>query len=249
MAICVATCGDHLRLIKSCVESIHRFCPRDQYRLFVGANAVSTPVRHYLLRGLDQGRIDQVHWSPVNLNKDPMMRRLFAAAAPTAPFLWWFDDDSRVTGPTALPFRLETARTAPARTVVWGHIHYASHEDEFNCGLDVQRFIRSASWYRGRPLPGWGREGLRTGDGRWFFPTGGNWFARSSAIQALDWPDPRLLMQAEDILFGEAIRQQGWDMGDIGSQEVVIAPEPSRCSTKRDTMFQQMNQPGKLPPG
>jgi hypothetical protein len=81
------------------------------------------------------------------------------------------------------------------------------------------------------PPPSWepgGRgvtefEGRRSGDGRWFFVTGGCWFIRTGAVRAMDWPDPRLVKAADDVLMGEAIRQQGWAMDDIGALGVAIS--------------------------
>jgi len=56
------------------------------------------------------------------------------------------------------------------------------------------------------------------GDGRWRFVSGGCFLIRTAAVQAMDWPDRRLFVVAEDIFLGEAVRQQSWDFCDVGNQ-------------------------------
>lgn len=249
VTICALTYGDNPRLIRRCLESIRQFCQRSAFRLVVGANAPSPRSLRYLLNLRREGFIDRLHLSPVNLNKCPMMRRMFQGGIETE-FVWWFDDDSHVLRRTALPRRLTLARQSPPEIVAWGHRYFMSHEDQFDCGCDLRTWIRAASWYRSRPLPSWDMEPTDAAagnpppapDGRWFFLTGGNWFARTEALQAMDWPDRRLILQAEDILLGEAIRQQGWGFMDIGSLGVAIEAVRSRCGDKAETMRRQMEQ-------
>lgn len=251
VAICVLTCGDYLRLIRRCLESIRRHCRRAAFRLVVGANEPSPRTLRYLLKLRREGFIDRLHISPVNLNKNPMMRRMFQGGIETE-FVWWFDDDGYLQRRTALPRRLAIARQSPPQIVAWGHRYFMSHQDQFDCGCDLRSWIRAASWYRGRPLPSWDMEPADAAtshdpavspDGRWFFLTGGNWFARTEALRAMDWPDPRLILQAEDIIMGEAMRQQGWDFMDIGSLGVAIEAVHSRCVDKAETMRRQTEQP------
>jgi hypothetical protein len=88
---------------------------------------------------------------------------------------------------------------------------------------DMYAFIRAATWYRGRPLPG--EPG---GPAVWEFITGGCWLARMSALRAIDWPDPRIvqLHTGDDVLMGTAILQQGWQQVDIGALGVSPGHEP-----------------------
>jgi GT2 family glycosyltransferase len=176
-----------------------------------------------------------------------MMRKMFDGI--DSEFVWWFDDDSRITAPEALPDRLRLARQSPERQVMWGHVFYFGDESDFSYGTDVTGFVRRAPWYRGLEPPSWVRggkgevdfEGRGTGDGRWFFVTGGCWFMRTQAIRALDWPDVSLVKRNDDVFLGEAIRQQGWEIRDIGSLGVDINTEPRRGEGEdRGTMERQM---------
>jgi hypothetical protein len=117
---CILTYGDHLRLAQRTLESIRGYCPRSEYRLVVGANAVSVDTEAYLRSLQAKGEIDQLIVSPVNLNKCPMMRRMFDRVE--TEFIWWFDDDSYILEPGAFARWLEAAQAALESTVIWGQM-------------------------------------------------------------------------------------------------------------------------------
>ena len=147
----VLTHGDHLPLIQRCLDSIQRCCPRDQYRLLVGANEVTDEVRELLHRKRHDGLIDRLHESPINITKNPMMRRLFSDVR--TELVWWLDDDTHFIDPDAFGQALRSVRDSSASTVMWGFVHfYWGHE--WGEGLDPIAFTRTAIWYRGLPLPG-----------------------------------------------------------------------------------------------
>lgn len=253
VTIGVLTYGDFPDLARRTVDSIRAHCPRSDYRLVVGGNAVGRKTRSYL-RKLEAGRaIDRLILSPSNLNKCPMMRKMFRDLE--TEFVWWFDDDSVVTSPDALPERLRLAREAPERQVLWGRVFYFGDESEFSGGTDVRGFVRRSPWFRGleppsRPpggpgVPGAGQGG--TGLGRWVFVTGGCWFMRTRALRILDWPDPCLVKRNDDVFLGEAVRQQGWELRDIGPCGVEINTEPRRGTGEdQATMERQMAGAGRV---
>jgi hypothetical protein len=235
VSICVLTYGDYPELACRSIESIRRHCPRPRYQLVVGGNAIGERTRAHLETIHMGGGIDELILSPVNLNQCPMMRRMFQKVE--SEFIWWFDDDSYITEPGALNHWLTAARGAPEHTVMWGPAAMCDHPLGFAPELDdVVGFVRRAAWYRGLPPPTWklgGKgefnfEGRGTGDGRWFFIVGGCWLMRAVAIRALDWPDRRLIKMGNDVFLGEAIRQHGWEIENIGSPGVAVNTEPRR---------------------
>lgn len=235
ITIGVLTYGDFPHLARRAIESIRTHCERSTYRLVVGANAVSQETRTYLESLHQQGAIDSLIISEDNINKCPMMRRMLEQV--TTEFFWWFDDDSYVTSTDALAERLAIARSAPAHHVMWGHKFFFSHEHDFSYGTDVTGYVRRAPWYRGIEPPSWDSGG----DGRWFFITGGSWFIRTRALRELGWPDAGLIKRNDDVLLGEAIRQQGWESVDIGPRGTEINKEPRRGGGEDPaTMEQQM---------
>jgi GT2 family glycosyltransferase len=181
-----------------------------------------------------KGEIDQLIVSTVNLNKCPMMRRMFERIE--TEFIWWFDDDSYIVEPGAWEGWMKPALTAAQSTVAWGDLAFCGHKSGFTDLEDPIGFVRSATWYRGLPPPSWypgGKgefnfENKGTGDGRWIFVVGGCWLIRTAAIRALDWPDKRLIKLGDDVFLGEALRQNGLRMANIGTPGVATNTEPRR---------------------
>ena len=234
VTICLLTYGDFPRLARQAIGSIQRYCPRAEYQLVVGANAVGEETSAYLEAQSNAGNVDRLILSPVNLNKCPMMRRMFEHV--TTEFIWWFDDDSYVVAPDALAQWQRAAQSASETTAVWGEMYRCKTTADFTDLDDAVGFVRRAPWYRGLPPPAWragGKgefnfENRNCGDGRWEFIVGGCWLIRTSAVRALDWPDPRLIKLGDDVFLGEAIRQQGWSLGNIGRPGVAINTESRR---------------------
>jgi hypothetical protein len=234
VTICVLLYGDFANLAERVLSSVRRNCPRSAYRLVVGANVPGARTLTYVRRLKRDGDIDRLFVSATNLNKCPMMRRMFAGVK--TEFIWWFDDDSYIRAPTALSRWVSRARRAKPSVAMWGRMAACAHPWDSTDPRDASVFVRSAAWYRGLPPPSWrpgGKgefnfKGCGTGDGRWVFLTGGCWMIRTRAVRALDWPDRRLIIQGEDVILGEAIRQQGWQVADICPTDVAISSASSR---------------------
>lgn len=236
VTICVLTFGDHPELAHRALASIRSYCPRSEYRLIVGANAVGDKTLKLLAARRETGEIDDVIVSPSNLGKSAMMQKMFAAVE--TEFIWWFDDDSYIIERTTFSRWLQAGQSSPASMVLWGALHSCEHPFFFTdgAGADAVEFVRKAAWYRGLPPPSWrpgGKGefnlwGRGLGDGRWLFVSGGCFMIRTSAVRAMPWPDPRLFVVAEDIFLGEAVRQQGWSFGNIDPLGVAINTRPSR---------------------
>src|SRR5262245_23798162 len=115
VTVCVLTYGDFPHLIQRTLSSIQGQFPQRCYRLVVGANAVGQKTGGYLQRLHEAGAIDELISHPANLNKCPMMRRMFERV--NTEYIWWFDDDSYVTSARAFLDWLGPAQAAPASTV------------------------------------------------------------------------------------------------------------------------------------
>ena len=107
ITICALTFGDYTATIYRCLESIRENCDRRKYRLFVGCNAGSPSTVEYLEHLYTEGHVDRLFLSNTNLNKCPIMRRMFAEVK--TDFIWWLDDDSHLLSPDALLELLEIA--------------------------------------------------------------------------------------------------------------------------------------------
>jgi GT2 family glycosyltransferase len=235
VTICGLLYGDHPELARQCLESIRTHCLRSEYRLTVGANAVGPETRAYLQALRSDGVIDRWIDSPVNLNKCPMMRRMFETVE--TEFIWWFDDDSFITEPDTFTRWLAAAEAAPDDAAMWGQLAVCDSPTAFAPDQDdVLAFVRTSPWYRGLPPPSWrpgGKgefnfNGCGTGDGEWLFAVGGCWLIRTAAIRTLDWPDRRIIKMGDDVFLGEALRQHGWSVMNLGSRGVSINSRPRR---------------------
>lgn len=234
VTICVLTYGDNAHLAGRAIDSIRNHCPRSEYELVVGANAVSDAARAGLEGLKASGVVDHLLDSPVNLSKCPMMRRMFGKV--NSKFIWWFDDDSFITSPDAWSRWLRPARAAADSTVMWGQVYRCNSPADFTDLENAIPFVRAASWYQGLPPPSWHPGGKgefnfdnrNCGDGRWDFVVGGCWLIRASTVRALDWPDPRLGRLGDDVFLGEAIRQHGWNMANLADPGVAINTAPRR---------------------
>jgi hypothetical protein len=220
VTICVLTYGDFPDLARRCIDSILRHCERSSYRLIVGANSVCSETKLYLDHLRSISAIDELVVSETNLCKYPIMRLMFERV--DTEFIWWFDDDSYVTSSSALPNRIALAKKSIPEIVMWGQILYCNHSCAFHEG-DAVTWVRQAAWYNGLTPPSWapgGRgeldfEGEGTGNGRWFFIAGGEWFVCTAPLKRLDWPDPRLKNRGGDAFLGEALRQHGWRIASL----------------------------------
>ena len=107
VTICVLTYGTYYRLARRILQSILQLCRREDYELVVGANAVCKSTLHYLNDLKAAGYIDRIDFSPRNLNKCPMMRRMFhgiqnSVYDPTSPP--WNSLDPRLGCDVAAPW-------------------------------------------------------------------------------------------------------------------------------------------------
>ena len=228
LTICVLLYGDYHLLAKRCIDSVVNLCQRGDYQLSVGCNTVGSATQRYVQKLFDDGIIHHLYASPTNLNKCPMMRRMFQDVR--TQFIWWLDDDSYLVAPDALSKRIELVSSAPPTSALWGHQFFASHENDFNRGEDMVEFVKKSSWYAGKEPPSWNPggkgvnnfQGKSSGDGRWFFITGGSWVVRTTAIRQLDWPPPEMIKCADDVFLSEAMRQHGFQCHDTGPMGVLI---------------------------
>ncbi len=203
VSVCVVTYGDYLELLERCLGSIIQFFPREQYRLLVGTNAVSPRVAQYLDDLKKSGAIDTLILSEVNINKCPMMRRLFEQIE--TEFIWWFDDDSWVNGPDTFAHWLKAAQTAPPSTAMWGHVFYYSNVTNFSRD-DMVQWVRDAPLVYGNGaalvegrrqrrdgIPGDARAAMAAGT---FPPAYSGWRARAPWIVSIgriaDWSKRRM---------------------------------------------------------
>ena len=152
------------------------------------------------------------------------MRCLFHEPPITTEWTAWFDDDSYVLRGDWLQ-RLVIKTQAHPEMDAWG-VRYLLFPDR-----DALEFAKTASWYR--HLPWVIRRNEQDIPSPCFeFPTGGFWVVRTRIVKALEWPDRRLRQAGDDFFFGEALRQNGYQVGSFGRCIAVSAAERRNASAK-----------------
>lgn len=198
VTICALFFGDHAGLCRRLLESIQANTDPTTYELRCGLNAVSDETRRLVHATKRRFGMVRVSESRRNIRKCPMMRRLFHRRRITTEWTLWFDDDSYVSRPDWL-LSLALSIEANPQADVHGSIRYVTPSDR------IQRFIKSATWFRGKPFA----TNPKSGEPRLEFVVGGFWAVRTRLLYSIDWPDPRLIHFEDDYIFGEALRQQG----------------------------------------
>ncbi len=204
--ICVACYGPHTDLAERFLSNLYCHTNPALFTLRAGLNEVA-PSTLALFRehAARYGNID-LFIEPKNVFKSPLMRRMFYEKPILTPWVLWFDDDSHPTRPDWLQ-RLALRTEAAPGVIQWGQTHALWRTDEA-----IHDFISSASWFRGLPLRrGVNLDGVDAFEFR--FATGGFWAIRTEVIHQLNWPDPRLVQANDDFLLGEALRQNGHEIG------------------------------------
>ena len=206
VTICVICFGQHPALAQRFITNLYRYTRPDCFSLRIGLNAVceeTTELAHAAAR--EHGNI-WIHSEPRNIFKSPLMARLFSLKPIETDWVIWFDDDSfpyRQDWLQGLCLRIEMQPDVD----IWGNTFFTY------AGEEVVQFIRTASWFRGKPFNHVEPSGEWSERPLLSFVEGGFWAGRAEVLKALEWPDPRLLLNGEDYIFGEALRQNGYTIG------------------------------------
>lgn len=195
ISLVVLCFGEHPALARRCLESLRVCEERDWSHVAdvrVGLNAVGPATLQVVKQLLPQFPVSRryLYHAAENAGKYPLMRYMFRdTQRPLSPVVMWFDDDAFVHRPAAFFAtclqELQDADMLGLRMVMG-----------FNDNL--WEYVRSRSWYRGKPRPA---------DSRFTFIQGSWWCLRRQLIEELDWPWPELHHVGGDTLLGEQLRQ------------------------------------------
>jgi len=228
ITICVLAYGQNASLARRFLASLYEHTDPALFHLRAGLNEAE-PMTHALFRDC-QDRFGNVQLFVETRNrfKSPLMRRMFYEPPLATEWMIWCDDDTHFLKPDWLQ-RLALRIESSPQVTMWGMQHALWQDDP-----EVLRWIQTAAWYRGIPfLHGLDLKRERSVEFR--FATGAFWAARTSALQALDWPDPRLVQANEDFLLGEALRQNGMSLAEF-HYGLSINDAPRRNNSAREVL-------------
>jgi GT2 family glycosyltransferase len=208
ITIGVVCYGNHVELARRFVTSLYRNTDAKLFSLRVGLNAVE-PATEHLFREFSEnyGNVE-IFVEKENIYKNPMMGRMIRERPLETTWTIWCDDDTYFTEPDWLQ-RLGTRIASEPGIAQWGHRFLMWRHDQ-----QILDWIQKATWYRAVPFKRT-EDARAKGDVEFIFATGGYWAARTDALKFLDWPDRRLIQAGEDFILGEALRQNGYKIGDF----------------------------------
>lgn len=125
-------------------------------------------------------------------------------------WLVWLDDDAYIQDPNWI---YEIDDIVGSCTDDVGCIGYLY---KWPTDLDQYAWITTRKWWKNVPLE---EEGPKF---RMTFCTGAFWIARVAALKVVDWPDANLWQQNDDVLLGEALRQNGYTLKALAGEPAVI---------------------------
>lgn len=206
VTICVIFFGQYPTLAKRFISNLYQHTRADYFSLRIGLNAAcseTVEIAHTAAR--DYGNI-WIHSEPSNIFKSPLMAKLLSSKPIETDWVIWFDDDSFPYRHDWLPGLNLKIETQP-NVDVWGNTFFTDASEE------AVQFIRTAPWFQGKPFNHLRPSGEYSERPLLTFVEGGFWVARTKVLNALHWPDPRLVQNGEDYFFGEALRQNGYRLG------------------------------------
>lgn len=162
----------------------------------IGLNSVGAATRDIVSGVVDKIPDTVVIDCPENINKHPMMRRLFNYRPISAPLTMWFDDDSCIVPGTPVREWLNRIQKQLGTYAIIGSVYLQGY-------VGGQRdWIKSQPWYKGL-------EPARCLQ----YVAGGWWTAQTNTLRELDWPPAGLKNRGGDVMLGEAMRQRNLLVG------------------------------------
>lgn len=203
---------------RTCLESILDTVPKERRELRVGSNMLCQQSLEMIEQYQRSGDITAHYRHETNDFKYPVMREMFHDPERPITTKWclWFDDDSFCNvNREWLTLLAGVMAASPPNVGMVGTPQYSSLNG------DQQRWVKDASWYRGKPFRS--ARGISDPSGnKTFFCTGSFWAIKTEVIQAADVPDCRILHNGGDVMIGEQVWQAGYSLQSWNSRKQYV---------------------------
>jgi len=214
--------GDHVELVKRCIDSILETVPINRIDLRVGGNELGPATIQYL----QTVPATKLYLHTENSKKYPLMREMFSD--PNHPvstsYLLWFDDDAYVVDPRWLSLLTSM--------IVGGHnkdyrLYGNKMFHDINAynieGHNPLRWFRNADWFTGLPLRTRGSERLAPNGSVIDFAVGWFWALDAVLMKTANIPDKRLNHNGGDITIGAQVHQAGYKIQQFNKGKSLIS--------------------------
>lgn len=191
--VLVCCYGDYYSIAKRCLDSVIDLSSQN-LNIHVGLNECGKNTKNYCRNLLDNNKITTLIDSRINLNKDPMMRKLIDCV--DSEYFLWLDDDSYIA---EINWDLKVTNYIKNHTFDISGFPHISNRYAYG---PYQKFLESKKWYKGIfPHP--------NDKARCDFPVGGLWIAKTSYIIKHNYPDRTMIKKCDDMLLGDMLHQTG----------------------------------------
>lgn len=198
--ILVLCYGDYPHLAKRCLGSIidNGDIIGHNIKIHVGMNKCGKNTKLFLQDLLNQKYITTIINSDININKDPMMRKLIGCV--NSDYFIWFDDDSYI-GSKDWDKELINQISCNPGVDIFGFAYYWKRDDEY------MAFLRNRPWYdKTKPNK---KAYLKIKEKIMTFPVGGVWVAKKDFLVKNNYPDELMTdrehQHMDDRLLGDLI--------------------------------------------
>jgi hypothetical protein len=191
--VLVCCYGNYHDIAKRCLGSVVDLSSQS-LNIHVGLNECGIDTKNYCRNLLDNNKITTIIDSRINLNKDPMMRKLIDCV--NSEYFLWLDDDSYII---ERDWDLKVIDHISNNSFDISGFSHISNRYSYG---DYQKFLESRSWYqRIFPHP--------EDPSRCDFPVGGVWIGRAAYLRQHDYPDRSMIKKCDDMLLGDLLQQTG----------------------------------------
>lgn len=216
-----------------CLESIVLSVPGNRMSLRIALCGVSRDVV-LAANSLDADHL-VVYEYPQQMGKYEVMRDMFNDESDPieTPFIAWFDDTCYVSEANWLNFLAAEITRQTANVGMYGLVYYYLPQDlaQVNC------WLKSASWYKGRKLQLRSGREAPNGDtihfcADWF------WVMRTAAIRDCQIPDARIGGRGGDIAIGAQLHQSGYLLKSFNTGKSLVCQPRAELLPAKDTSLQ-----------
>ena len=188
--------GDFFEISKKCIDSVINLSSKP-LNIHVGLNECGVQTKNYFRELLDNKKITTLIDSSININKDPMMRKLIDCVS--NEYFLWLDDDT-------FPIKEEWVDMIEFSLKKYYDVGGFTHVTDRNTFSGYKTFLESRPWFKS-----WDKyneyEDQNLKKDNIPFPIGFAWVGKTKYFIKNNFPDKKMIKKCDDMLLGEMIYQ------------------------------------------
>ena len=221
--ICCLLYGDYPKLAERCLRPISKlYSIGAQVRL--GCNEVSKNTESVISSLFPLSDNLTIIKADPQIYKYPMMRALFNAKRIDTDFVMWFDDDSYIKAGDPIKWLQHVESSM-----------LTNKADMLGSIYCIPTTPRQKEWRRLHCS--WFKENLYSNKST--FATGGWWTIKSSILNKFDWPHPLLKHRGGDVLMGDLLKHQSFNLFKFNEGVAINADENGKESASKRRGFDE----------